>query len=563
MSLPQARVDDILAAVRGRGLLDSARLLDDSSGTMAIVGEASVEGRAVTIRVDVTAPFPLSLPRIFLEPPDALGFIPHVMHDGLICYLDPEGQLLDTTRPGDLVAEAVDKSLAVLRSGVTGTNRGDFAEEFEAYWQPSGVGISLLEPNDNVRACSAAVAENGWFVVGENDDVVAHLGQNAAGYQFHDALFIPLHDGIRPPHWGEGAWSTNKVHQILTAMNAMGRSRLKKIMKKGSSSPLYVVLRVPKPSGGESLVGLCLVSPAGNRRHPLQLGNDSWTAERIRLVRADRPYLVARGGGHLSLIPKKALLIGCGAVGGHIAFELARSGIGDLTLVDPQPLSHDNLFRHVLGLRHLGWLKAEAIRDELISLIPFVKVTAVSRRLEEALARGEVSLADFDIVVMATGNPTLEMAVDRELQAEPDLVGVYTWVEPLGLGGHAVRTVGGQAGCVECLYTQDSQSGLRSRLAFAGPHQEFNRSLTGCGSSYTPYGSVDALQSSAVASRLAIGALLAAHERIPTVVSWKGDPAAFQAWYRLSPRHANTDLYTELTQEEFRRHNCSTCGGAT
>lgn len=563
MSLPQVCVDDILAAVQGRGLLGNARLLDGPSGTSAVAGEASIEGRAVTVRVDVSAPFPLSLPRIFLEPPDALGFIPHVMHDGLICYLDPEGQLLDATRPGDLVVEAIGKSLSVLKSGLTGNNGNDFVEEFEAYWQPSRVGVCLLEPNDNVRPCSAAVAENGWFVVGEPDDVVAHLGQKAAGYRIHDALFIPLHGVVRPPRWGEGAWSTNKVHQLLTAMNALGRGRLKKIMKKGSSSPLYVVLRVPKPSGGESLVGLCLDGPASSRRHPLQLGSDSWTAERIGLVRADRPYLVARGGGHLSLFPKKALLIGCGAVGGHIAFELARSGIGDLTLVDPQSLSRDNLFRHVLGLPHLGKLKAEAIRDELISLLPFVKVTAVPRRLEEALLRGELRLADFDIVVVATGNPTFELAVDREVQAQPDLVGVYTWVEPLGLGGHAIRTVGGQAGCVECLYTRDSQSGLRSRVAFAGPYQEFNRSLTGCGSSYTPYGSVDALQSSAVASRLAIGALLAAHERVPTVVSWKGDSTAFQASYRLSPRHANTGLYTELTPGEFRRHDCSACGGAT
>lgn len=229
-------------------------------------------------------------------------------------------------------------------------------------------------------------------------------------------------------------------------------------------------------------------------------------------MRADRPYLVARGGGHLTLIPKKALLIGCGAIGGHIAFELARSGIGELTLVDPQALTRDNLFRHVLGQPHLGKPKAEAIRDELISLLPFVKVTAIPNRLEEALACGAVRLAEFDVVVMATGNPTLEMAVDREVQAEPDLVAVYAWVEPLGLGGHAVRTVGGQPGCVECLYARDGESGLRSRAAFAGRDQQFDRSLTGCGSSHTPYGSVDALQSAAIASRLAIGALLAADE---------------------------------------------------
>lgn len=563
MSLPGARAEATLAAVQARGLLNNARLLDGPSATSVIAGEASVEGRDVTIRVDVAAPFPLALPSVYLEPPDALGFIPHVMHNGFVCYLDPEGQLLDTTRPDDVVAEAIAKSLSVLSSGVTGTNRNDFVEEFEAYWQPARAGLSLIEPDDHVRTCSAAVAENGWFVIGEPDDVAVYLGQEAAAYRIHEALFLPLAGGIMPPRWGERAWSTNKVQQLLTALNGIGRSRLKKIMKKGSTSPLYIVLRVPKPSGGESLVGLCLDGPASSRRHPLQLGSDSWTVERTSLVRADRPYLVARGGGHLTLIPKKALLIGCGAIGGHIAFELARSGIGELTLVDPQALTRDNLFRHVLGQPHLGKPKAEAIRDELISLLPFVKVTAIPNRLEEALACGAVRLAEFDVVVMATGNPTLEMAVDREVQAEPDLVAVYAWVEPLGLGGHAVRTVGGQPGCVECLYARDGESGLRSRAAFAGRDQQFNRSLTGCGSSHTPYGSVDALQSAAIASRLAIGALLAADERVPRLVSWKGDPTTFCASYRLSPRHAVTDLHTELTPAEFRRYDCGTCGAET
>lgn len=273
MSLPGARAEATLAAVQARGLLDNARLLDGPSATSVIAGEASVEGRDVTIRVDVAAPFPLALPSVYLEPPDALGFIPHVMHNGFVCYLDPEGQLLDTTRPDDVVAEAIAKSLSVLSSGVTGTNRNDFVEEFEAYWQPARAGLSLIEPDDHVRTCSAARLLRTAGSSSENPMMWSYtLVRRRLRIDIHEALFLPLAGGIMPPRWGERAWSTNKVQQLLTALNGIGRSRLKKIMKKGSTSPLYIVLRVPKPSGGESLVGLCLDGPASSRRHPLQLG---------------------------------------------------------------------------------------------------------------------------------------------------------------------------------------------------------------------------------------------------------------------------------------------------
>ncbi|HEX9731060.1 MAG TPA: E2/UBC family protein [Thermoanaerobaculia bacterium] len=99
----------------------------------AFDAEVEIEGRCVTIRVSVGSL--LELPQIHLQPWYALGRIPHVVEDsGFVCYLDPEGLLLDRRRPFDLIEQAIRKTVAVLSDGVAGRNRMDFVEEFDNYW---------------------------------------------------------------------------------------------------------------------------------------------------------------------------------------------------------------------------------------------------------------------------------------------------------------------------------------------------------------------------------------------------------------------------------------------
>ena len=67
----------------------------------------------------------------------------------------------------------------------------------------------------------------------------------------------------------------------------------------------------------------------------------------------------------MSLAARSAVVIGCGAVGGHVALGLAFAGVGTLTLVDDERLGVENTFRHVLGNGEVGNLKVEGLKREI------------------------------------------------------------------------------------------------------------------------------------------------------------------------------------------------------
>src|SRR5258708_39798524 len=55
---------------------------------------------------------------------------------------------------------------------------------------------------------------------------------------------------------------------------------------------------------------------------------------RPELHRADTDFAIPRGGALVTLALKKVVVVGCGAVGSHLASLLVSSGMGKILLVD-------------------------------------------------------------------------------------------------------------------------------------------------------------------------------------------------------------------------------------
>lgn len=62
------------------------------------------------------------------------------------------------------------------------------------------------------------------------------------------------------------------------------------------------------------------------------------------------------------LAKERVLLVGTGSVGGTMALELAKSGVGSLALADPDALEIHNGMRHVLGAGQVGLAKTAALK---------------------------------------------------------------------------------------------------------------------------------------------------------------------------------------------------------
>ena len=100
---------------------------------------------------------------------------------------------------------------------------------------------------------------------------------------------------------------------------------------------------------------------------------------------------------------KRALVVGCGGLGGHIIDGLARIGVGSIRAVDGDVFEETNLNRQLLSsVPRLGVNKAKAAAAHIARVNPEVAVEAVEEFLTEENAAALV--AGCDIVMDALDN---------------------------------------------------------------------------------------------------------------------------------------------------------------
>lgn len=553
--------DQLLHAIAGAGLLGRPRCVQLASGECALEGTLTVAGRAATIAIVVDPLFENKIPTVLLRPWDALGFIPHIDPSGKICYVDPEGMLLDQNRQLQIIRECFTEVRRTLQAGVTGANRADFVDEFEAYWSyltSPLLAISSLDPIDEVSEVVIATCPTPGAPLRLAHDAhgimhVADRPPSRGPWTSQSAIYLPLEPGtlLIPPRPDQPFWTLDDVRALFAHCSEANRARLPSLVAGPARDPEYVVISLPRPAGGRALFGVRL-GGVGDR-HPLADGGRAANLTPICIQRRDRGFLVQRGGGHMELESKRVLLLGCGSVGGQLAFLLARAGIGVLTLVDHDSFTAENTYRHVLGKPSWGKLKALAMQQALTVQLPFIKVRAIPKTIEAALEQDLIRLSDFDLIVSALGNPTAEIALNERVRRDAGPPIVFTWLEPLGIGGHALLSGHrGAPGCFMCLYTEleNSDDSLYNRASFGKKDQTYGRSIAGCANLYTPYGVLDAMRTSELAARLALDTL-SGHEQSNVLRSWKGDATAFtEAGFDLSGRY-------RFSEDELRRQGAS------
>jgi hypothetical protein len=152
-------------------------------------------------------------------------------------------------------------------------------------------------------------------------------------------------------------------------------------------------------------------------RQPLNPSDD---VKVIRAVRAGETDLVARLPARLSpLRDKHVALLGLGALGSTIAVQLAKSGVGAITLVDRDILEPGNSSRHACGIPQAGLSKARAVELLARSHNPFVEVQpfffAIGDRATDAELRQ--TLAEIydqaDLVIDATAEVGIQELTAR------------------------------------------------------------------------------------------------------------------------------------------------------
>ncbi|MGC4039186.1 MAG: molybdopterin-synthase adenylyltransferase MoeB [Chitinophagaceae bacterium] len=135
---------------------------------------------------------------------------------------------------------------------------------------------------------------------------------------------------------------------------------------------------------------------------------------REELARYDRHIIIPEFGleAQQKLKAAKVLVIGSGGLGSPVLLYLAAAGVGTIGIVDFDVVDDSNLQRQVLfGVDEVGKLKAEAARDRLEALNPYIDIVVHNTRLtsENALS----IIRQYDVVADGTDNfPTRYLVND-------------------------------------------------------------------------------------------------------------------------------------------------------
>ena len=88
-------------------------------------------------------------------------------------------------------------------------------------------------------------------------------------------------------------------------------------------------------------------------------------------------------------------ICGLGGLGSHIAFALARAGIGKLILIDFDSVDITNLHRQQYKINQIDTSKTDALKENLLEIAPYVKIETHSVRISENNAEALLEKADI------------------------------------------------------------------------------------------------------------------------------------------------------------------------
>lgn len=556
-NLSQRIVD--LCAIR-EILVGKVQVVYDQSGRFLVQVERI--SQSLEFRLEDFNPDADSLPKIWLITPNDL--FAHVCHARIICINDEESLSIDARDPEGVLATVAVQAIEVIEKSEVDAKSGlhEFFDEIEGYWShiPAAYWVqSAVEVDDNPRAIYAHFNEKAkprecvYFT--EHEDVSKPIEFRVKKLAKHIGIYLPLATNVPPPRPGEDL-DSSFVRQVISNLPPKALRAWEDISRRWKKGRRLVPLLVsqPRKSGRSSLIGLMFYLNNGEI-------DDARPVVPLKIRRHTAEFMRERGGANLALASKHVAVIGCGSVGSEVADALATSGVGKLTLVDPEPFEVENVFRHALGRQSIGLGKADSLERDLSAKYPLLQVT--SAPLHGLPWIKKASLAGIDGLVIAVGQPMVERHLIEAIRRTAFSSSiVVTWLEPLGLGGHAISLSGSGPGCMGCVYRDEAgQQSLMPRISFLEADQKISRNLTGCSGTFTPYSALHSRRTALLATESLLQ--LFEGKMPPRYNYWVGDATnsikaniKTSKWFEIASKSNQEEASMHLFA-----HPCASCGG--
>ena len=505
-------------ALIGEALTPAGFVLNPSTEPPGFAGANEVAGRHVRLVIGFPCFSFSRLPRVVLshrveDIPDAVA---HVESGDFVCYATPGSLILDQHRPGESALAVLREVTRTLERSLSPAAGQEIVAEFPQHWRaeaevrvalppdaPEGLASILMLPRLGTAQPLTVLTRRlprGGFEGGAMGVLrVSEMGRAWIGRASCD---LRLTTGRPPTDFAEflewaGTHDPKLGVRLLDAAAGMFFSEPVRLFVLGPNGCVGARLRLPP-------LWKRAVRTRGFWVRCMSNGATRIGLERLRGERMDAAYAQTRNlPGRATLEGRLVALVGCGAIGSHLARLLAQSGAGRgggrLLLLDQDVLAAGNLGRHWLGAEHIGDSKAVAIEAELKRLSPGLAVQAIR---DDAMRRLDL-LCRADLLVDATGEEPLSRALNHEvlLRRPGGPAMIFAWLLGQGAAAQAlfVPALPDGRGCYACARTFGARPAAMREDAPMLP------SPAACGETeFMPYGVASPILAAGLAAAMAL-----------------------------------------------------------
>jgi hypothetical protein len=459
----------------------------------------------VPVRLDITDWTFQTYPTIHLlsRPSFLPTVLPHVDASGELCYFSPGSVVLDRYKPDDALWQCIHRAQEELDRLISDATyrEQEFHQELEANWalgqapEPVPVLLGEVSVKKGPIDCYGIGSDAEYrIIVSNSSDAVEQLCATRR-WSLCEPLGAScwiLESSNTPSLPSHGLPSTvQEVFEWIKSWDPKTRKAIHAILGKPeylkNNSIIFLIhtpcgwlgfqieLDIAKRKG-------CLHRPTTYRQHLYGTGGARKIA-RLRIFNVSAEFIHSRNLLHAGLRDKKITLVGCGAIGGHLALALAKLGAGSgsngrLKLIDPDILQAENLGRHLLGLESIFEPKVDALKRHILTQFPTLNVDAEQRKFEG-------SDCACDLIIDATGEEAVGEEINYQRLSLPTRLrpqALHTWILGNGECVQAIWCDTKKHACLHCLRQDDVSRTKRFDPAIKEPEVR----VRGC-DAFTPY----------------------------------------------------------------------------
>lgn len=512
-------------------LLQPAPMQADEAASFSFPLPTDYTGENRHLRIGFPLGFPQVPLRLRVEPSPWLVW-PHAMKSGLCLHGFRERPVTGT--PETIVRDSISRLAKIVSLSLMGSDdderQVEFQNEITSYWsRQHGTSSQQLVLLDRPKCSSALFALSDPRHHFPSGQETVWLATDISVIKRHFTRVVGRHVTVRAPEV-PGFYvklqtypdiripSPTKLLEWLTPhlMSDDAEKLTSWLNEHSSLVNRWMILELP---GNNDAPVYCLNIRAGGMQSDRGPRYGLRSCRRKSTGSVTHPLIAIRSST-LNILDRTAILsrdlssttsniesahvicVGVGSLGGAVALQLARSGIGRLTLIDPDTLVSANIGRHVLGADDLGQPKALALQERIRRDLPTVEVSAYSDFVELTMYSKPDLLEKADLIIVTTADWESEVALWSAKSTGRQWRLLQAWSEPHTHVGHALiaplgefdaRYMFNDSGDFLHKYTEWPDGGIIP--------------LPACGESFIPGGSLGMTNIASMVSQTALRAL--------------------------------------------------------